>query len=128
MVTPLDILEPGGTLLIASSCSEGFGSPEFREAQAKMVAIGPEPFLATLTAKSLADIDEWQTQMQTKAMRLGRVELYTTGLDEEEQRITGVTMTTNIDKSLHDAIERHDDPDVAFIPEGPYVVPVFAGG
>ena len=26
MVTPLDILRPGGTLIIASECSEGFGS------------------------------------------------------------------------------------------------------
>jgi nickel-dependent lactate racemase len=128
MVTPLDILEPGGTLIIASSCSEGFGSPEFRDAQAKLVAMGPERFLATLTAKSLAEIDEWQTQMQMKAMRLGRVELYTTGLDEEERRITGVALTTNIDQALHDAVARHEDPDVAFIPEGPYVVPVFAGG
>lgn len=128
MVTPLDILEPGGTLIIASSCSEGFGSPEFREAQIRLVAMGPERFLATISAKSLADIDEWQTQMQTKAMRLGRVELYTTGLDEEEQRITGVSIITNIDKALEEAITYHDDPDVAFIPEGPYVVPVFTGG
>ena len=29
MVTPMDILEPGGTLVIASACSEGFGSDEF---------------------------------------------------------------------------------------------------
>jgi nickel-dependent lactate racemase len=128
MVTPLDILEPGGTLIIASSCSEGFGSPEFREAQARLVAIGPERFLATLTAKSLAEVDEWQTQMQMKAMRLGRVELYTTGLDVEERRITGVTIATNVDTALREAIARHDDPEVAFIPEGPYVVPVFAGG
>jgi nickel-dependent lactate racemase len=128
MVTPLDILEPGGTLIIASSCSEGFGSPEFREAQARLVAIGPERFLATLTAKSLAEVDEWQTQMQMKAMRLGRVELYTTGLDDEERRITGVTITTNVDTALREAIARHDDPEVAFIPEGPYVVPVFTGG
>ena len=128
MVTPLDILEPGGTLIIASSCSEGFGSPEFREAQARLVAMGPERFLATLTAKSLAEVDEWQTQMQMKAMRLGRVELYTTGLDDEERRITGVTITTNVDTALREAIARHDDPEVAFIPEGPYVVPVFAGG
>jgi nickel-dependent lactate racemase len=128
MVTPLDILEPGGTLIIASSCSEGFGSPEFRAAQARLVATGPERFLATISAKSLADIDEWQTQMQTKAMRLGRVELYTTGLDEEEQRITGVSIITNIDKALEEAITHYDDSDVAFIPEGPYVVPVFAGG
>ena len=128
MVTPLDILEPGGTLIIASSCSEGFGSPEFREAQARLVAMGPERFLATLTAKSLAEVDEWQTQMQMKAMRLGRVELYTTGLDDEERRITGVTITPNVDTALREAIARHDDPEVAFIPEGPYVVPVFAGG
>lgn len=26
MVTPMDILEPGGSLIIASACSEGFGS------------------------------------------------------------------------------------------------------
>jgi hypothetical protein len=128
MVTPLDILEPGGTLIIASACSEGFGSPEFRAAQARLVATGPERFLATISAKSLADIDEWQTQMQTKAMRLGRVELYTTGLDEEEQRITGVSIVANVDKAMEEAITYHDDPDVAFIPEGPYVVPVFAGG
>ena len=90
MVTPLDILEPGGTLIIASSCSEGFGSPEFREAQGRLVALGSGAFLATLTAKSLAEIDEWQTEMQMKAMRVGRVQLYTTGLDDEERRITGV--------------------------------------
>ena len=69
MVTPLDILEPGGTLIIASECSEGFGSPEFREAQERLVDLGAERFLATLTAKSLADIDEWQTEMQLKPMR-----------------------------------------------------------
>ena len=33
MVTPIDILAPGGTLIVASACSEGFGSPEFRAAQ-----------------------------------------------------------------------------------------------
>ncbi|HLY90315.1 MAG TPA: nickel-dependent lactate racemase [Acetobacteraceae bacterium] len=128
MVTPLDILEPGGTLIIASSCSEGFGSAEFRDAQTRLVAMGAERFLATLTAKTLAEIDEWQTQMQMKAMRVGRIELYTTGLDHEERRITGVHVTTDIDMALHHAVVRHNDPDVAFIPEGPYVVPVFAGG
>ena len=61
-------------------------------------------------------------------MRLGRVELYTTGLDDEERRITGVTVTPNVDTALREAIARYHDPEVAFIPEGPYVVPVFAGG
>ena len=128
MVTPLDILEPGGTLIIASSCSEGFGSANSGRRRHVWSQSGPEHFLATLTAKSLAEIDEWQTEMQMKAMRLGRVELYTTGLDDEERRITGVTVAPMFDLALRDAIARHKDPNVAFIPEGPYVVPVFAGG
>ncbi len=127
MVTPLDILEPGGTLIIASACSEGFGSPEFRVAQERLVSMGSGRFLATLTAKTLVEVDEWQTEMQLKAMRLGKICLYTTGLDTEEQRITGVTVATDIDAVLREAVERHNDLDVAFIPEGPYVVPVYDG-
>src|SRR6516162_679894 len=84
MVTPLDILEPGGTLIIASECSEGFGSAEFRAAQVRLAELGPQRFLATLTAKTLAEVDEWQTEMQLKSMRVGNVVLYTTGLDTEE--------------------------------------------
>jgi nickel-dependent lactate racemase len=124
MVTPMDILEPGGTIIMASACSEGFGSPEFREAQKKLVELGAEKFLATLTAKSLAEIDEWQTEMQLKPMRLGKVQLYTTGLDDEEKRITGVDIITNIDEAVAASVARHNDPAVAVIPEGPYVVPV----
>jgi nickel-dependent lactate racemase len=124
MVTPLDILEPGGTLIIASECSEGFGSHEFREAQGRLVNLGPERFLATLTAKSLAEIDEWQTEMQLKAMRVGRIQLYTGGLDAEEQRITGVEMIPSLGAAIADSIARHGDPAVAVIPEGPYVIPV----
>ncbi|EJB07089.1 hypothetical protein Rleg9DRAFT_6070 [Rhizobium leguminosarum bv. trifolii WSM597] len=126
MVTPLDILKPGGTLIIASECSEGFGSPEFREAQARLVELGPERFLATLTAKSLAEIDEWQTEMQLKPMRLGNVELYTTGLAGEDRRLTGVGMIDNLENAIARSIMTSGDPDVALIPEGPYVVPRYA--
>ena len=124
MVTPLDILAPGGTLIIASECSEGFGSAEFRAAQARLVALGPERFLATLTAKSLAEVDEWQTEMQLKPMRLGRVQLYTTGLDAAERRDTAVELIDSVDDALAASIARHGDPAVAVIPEGPYVVPL----
>jgi nickel-dependent lactate racemase len=127
MVTPLDILAPGGTLIIASECSEGFGSPEFREAQKRLVELGPERFLATLTAKSLADIDEWQTEMQLKPMRRGRIQLYTTGLAAEELSITGVEAIRSVEAAVSASIERSGDRSVAVIPEGPYVVPVYGG-
>lgn len=126
MVTPLDILAPGGTLIIASECSEGFGSPEFRAAQGRLAALGGERFLATLTAKSLAEIDEWQTEMQLKPMRLGRVRLYTTGLDAEERRLTCVDVVESVEAAIAEAVAAAGDGDIAVIPEGPYVVPLSA--
>jgi nickel-dependent lactate racemase len=124
MVTPLDILEPGGTLIVASACSEGFGSHEFRAAQERLCALGPDAFLRTLLGKRLADVDEWQTEMQLKPMRVARIQLYTTGLDEVEKRLTGVETIASVDDALAQAVERSGDPAVAVVPEGPYVVPV----
>lgn len=126
MVTPLDILEPGGTLIMVSECSEGFGSAEFKDAQARLVELGPERFLQTLTAKSLAEIDEWQTEMQLKPMRLGTIQMYTTGLNPEERRITGVEIVESLDEAVAAALAHHRDNALAVIPEGPYVIPVHA--
>ena len=126
MVTPLDILAPGGTLIVASECGEGFGSHEFRESQRRLVDTGPDRFLESILAKRFADVDEWQTEMQLKSMRAGRVQLYTTGLDAEERRLTGVEAIDAVDAALEAAIARARDPELAVIPEGPYVVPVVA--
>lgn len=126
MVTPIDILAPGGTLIIASECSEGIGSAEFRDSQARMVEIGPDAFLRGLQAKRLADVDEWQTEMQLKPMRIGRIQLFTGGLDAEDRRITGVERAASIEQAVQDSMARAGDDAVAVIPEGPYVVPLSA--
>ena len=124
MVTPLDILEPGGTLLVASRCSEGFGSKEFRMAQDKLVKSGEFAFLESLHAKRFADVDEWQTEMQLKPMRVGEIFLYTEGLNGDERIATGVNIVDDLDAAILAALEVAGDADLAVIPEGPYVVPV----
>jgi nickel-dependent lactate racemase len=124
MVTPLDILEPGGTLIIASHCGEGIGSDHFRAAQERLVRLGPDAFLDTLLAKNFADVDEWQTEMQLKPMRVGNIELFTEGLNDADFEITGVERITDLTGAIANSIARHGDPDIAVIPEGPYVVPL----
>jgi nickel-dependent lactate racemase len=124
MVTPLDIIEPGGTLIVVSACSEGIGSAEFRDAQQRLLSLGPDAFLRSLLAKNFADIDEWQTEMQLKSMRAARVQLYTTGLKGADRAVTGVEMIDSVETALAQALARSGDPDIAVIPEGPYVVPV----
>ena len=125
MVTPIDILKPGAHLLIASDCSEGMGSDEFRAAQIRLVRDGPQAFLDSILHKTLADVDEWQTEMQLKPLRAGRVQLYTTSLDAEERRHTAVDVVASLDEAVASAIAESGDDAVAIIPEGPYVIPVY---
>ncbi|GAA1850838.1 nickel-dependent lactate racemase [Microlunatus capsulatus] len=124
MVTPLDVLAPGGTLIIASECSEGFGSPEFRAAQQRLATLGPDAFLATLVGKEFADVDEWQSEMQLKAVRHGRVELYSTGLAAQDHPLTAVRVVDDLTAAVQASMDRTGDRGVAVIPDGPYVVPV----
>ena len=128
MVTLMDILEPGGALIVASECSEGFGSKELRAAQRRLIELGPDKFRATLTAKSMADVDEWQTAMQLKSMRAGRISLCTSSLSDEERTLTGAEMIADLDEAIVRSIARAEDRCVAVIPEGPYVVPYYDAG
>ena len=125
MVGVLDILEPGGTIVIASECSEGMGSPEFVNAQRVLSRVGPERFMAELIARNHARIDEWQTQMLVKALRAGRVQLYTTGLRPSDLADTGVEAVPSVEWAAYESARAHGDPRVAVVPEGPYVIPVY---
>lgn len=125
MVAPIDILESGGNLIVASECSEGMGSAEYVDAQRRLLALGIDDFYGDISRKSHADIDEWQTQMQLKPMRLGGIHLYTTGLTQADRALTGVQMVDSVADALVRCVQSVGDPHVAIIPEGPYVVPVF---
>lgn len=125
MVAPIEILEPGGNLIVASECSEGMGSREYVDAQRRLVALGPDRFLEDIGAKRFADIDEWQTQMQIKPMRVGRVHLYSGGLSSADGPLTGVAMVSSVEEAVLTSMRETGDRHVAVIPEGPYVVPVY---
>ena len=125
MVGPMDILAPGGDLIIASACDEGMGSAEFAAAQRRLVALGPERFLADINRKSHADIDEWQTEMQLKPMRIGNIHLYSDGLGEADRALTGVNTVASVAEALAASVARSGDARVAVVPEGPYVVPKY---
>ena len=124
MVGPIDILEPGGDLIVVSDCAEGMGSAEFVESQRRLVELGSEGFLEAITSKSHADIDEWQTQMQLKSMRIGAIHLYSKALGEADWGLTGVNRVTDLDRCIAESVARAGDGGLAIIPEGPYVIPV----
>jgi lactate racemase len=128
MVSPLDILEPGGDLIIVSACSEGMGSPDYAEAQLCLTDKGPDGFLHEIIEKKYAAIDEWQTEMQVKAMKRANIFLYTEGLTIEQKALTGVTVIESPLAAVMESVKAQGDRRVAVIPEGPYVVPLFTPG
>jgi len=125
MVGAMDLLLPGGNLFIVSECSEGLGSPEFVEAQRRLITLGNEKFLEEILAKKHASIDEWDTEMLLKPMRIGNIHLYTEGLSESELKLTGVNIVKSLDEAIRKSVEDANDKNVAVIPEGPYVIPFY---
>jgi len=127
MVGVLDILEPGGTIIIASRCSEGMGSQEFVDAQRVLCEVGPDKFMSLLYTREKALIDEWQTEMLVKALKKGTVQLYTTGLSQEDLKDIYVEPISSVEEAVMASVEAHGDSDIAIVPEGPYVIPLFDG-
>ncbi|HET6489489.1 MAG TPA: nickel-dependent lactate racemase [Syntrophales bacterium] len=125
MVGALEILEPGGTLVTVSKCSEGVGSKEYAEAQRSLIRLGPENFLQEILPKRYAAIDEWQAEMQVKAMKKGSVCLFSEGLSKEQQSLTGVPVIASPAAAVMESVKASGDHRVAVIPEGPYVIPLY---
>jgi lactate racemase len=123
MVGVVDILEPGGTIVIASECSEGIGSKEFLAAQRLLRETGPERFVSVIERRDRAEIDEWQTEMLVKALRAGSVRLYTTGLGGEALKDVYVEPVASVEAAVAESVRIHGDRNVAVVPEGPYVIP-----
>ena len=69
----------------------------------------------------MADIDEWQTEMQLKPMRGGGIQLFTNGLNDEERKITRVDHISSVAEAVSISMEEQKSEEVAVIPEGPYL-------
>lgn len=127
MVGVMDILAPGGTIIIASECSEGMGSPEFVKAQRLLCEIGPDRFMSVVEGRDKALIDEWESEMLLKPLRIGHIQLYSTGLSESERDLVFVEMIPSLEEAVAARIRAYGDADIAVVPEGPYVIPLYGG-
>lgn len=125
MVGVVDILQPGGTIIIASECSEGMGSREFVSAQQLLCELGPDRFMSVLESRDKARIDEWQTEMLVKALRVGTIQLYSSGLGQKDLSSVFVESVSSLNQAVVESLKTHGLHDIAVVPEGPYVIPLY---
>ncbi|MCO8120666.1 nickel-dependent lactate racemase [Stieleria sp. TO1_6] len=124
MVGAIGALQPGGNLIIVSECEEGLGSDEFVLAQQRLIREGVAGFMDLIRDKSHAAIDEWQTQMQIKAMEAGSIYLYSS-LPPDQIQLTGVTPVDDLEETIANCVATSAEKTLAIIPEGPYVIPFY---
>ena len=123
LVAAMDLVKPGGNLIIAAECSEGIGSSEFIESQKCFLNLGRVGFLKHILSRKHANIDEWGTQLLIKAIRHAEISLYSTGLNSAEKTLTGLMAVTSLTDAIRKSIEASGDDKIAIVPEGPYVIP-----
>lgn len=122
MVGVLDILREGGSIVIAAGCADGIGSAEFEGLLRKTTDI--DAFIERIQQPGVFTIDQWEIEELVKALKKGRVYLYTDGLSDEDVRDCLVEPVPSVEAGIARALERHGAAaTIAVVPRGPYVIP-----
>jgi nickel-dependent lactate racemase len=121
MVTALDILKTGGTIVMASACSDGVGSNEFREMLEETDDL--EAFIRQLQEPGYFRTDQWEMEELYKALKSAEVLLYTKGLSKHDVQNCLVKPIGSVEEGVAMALGKHGlGASIAVIPQGPYVM------
>jgi len=123
IVGALGILKPGGTIIIASACTEGIGNKEFEEIVEQFASI--DDFMKAVASEEQAFVEQWQLEELAKALRKGNVKVVTGGIPAEVLQKFFVVPCTTVEEAVAEALEKHGaDATIAVIPNGPSVLAV----
>jgi lactate racemase len=123
LVGALPAVAPGGTIIIASRCAEGLGSPRFVDLLRELA--GCERRAEFLSAHRERFVpDQWQVQKLIEVLERAEFMIYSEGLTAEDAALGGGRKIGSVEEGLAAAWARYGpEAKVIAIPEGPYVVP-----
>jgi len=119
------VVRPGGLIIIAAECREGF--PDFGEFRALLTSA---PDLATLNDVVLrcpTTPDQWQVQVLARALGRARVQLACDGLSDVDVRAAHLEPIGDVTASLVGELARRGPhATCCVLPEGPLTIPYVA--
>jgi nickel-dependent lactate racemase len=122
MVGALPLVKKGGTIIIASECSEGLGSKDFSELLRTTTDL--EAFVRKLYDNNHFVIDQWEVEELAKAKRKADIIIYCRGIKDEDFPSHLIKKTTDINESILRALAKYgENTTISVIPDGPYVIP-----
>jgi lactate racemase len=122
MVGALPIVKPGGTIIIASECSEGIGGPHFRQLLADTDDLND--LMERMQSPGWKFVpDQWQVEELAKAARQNTIALVSSSISPETAANLFVTPYATVEEAVEVTLPRYGDAaTIAVIPKGPDVI------
>jgi len=123
IVGALPILKRGGSIIIAASCSEGIGGPEF--ARTLLETDDLAEFHHAMQQPDWKFIpDQWEVEELAKVVLHHEVYCVCDGIPADTLSRLFVTPAVTVEDAVASALAKHGkDASIAVIPKGPYVIP-----
>ncbi len=126
LLTAVEIVKQGGSILLVAACSEGIGSKPFTDLIFKTDDL--TAFVQRLYNPANFVIDQWQLEELAKVARKADIYFYTDGIPYHQRAKLFVHPLKSAQEGIEELLTRYgEDVQIAVIPEGPYVLAQLAG-
>ena len=123
MTAAYAITQPGGLIITAARCNNGF--PDHGAFKRQLLkGTSPSQAWDSIKARSHCEPDQWQTQKLLQILRSCRIQLLS-DLDPQLVQKAHLTPITDVRTAIDQELSRLGDPHtpVAILPEGPLTIP-----
>lgn len=121
LVAALEIVKPGGTVVMAARLSDGIGSRPFERLFDEHATL--DGFMGRIVETDYFVMDQWQLEELARVRRKVKVTVVSDGLPAETLNRLFVQAAPSVEAAVADALEEHGpQATIAVIPKGPYVL------
>ncbi len=121
LLTAVEIVKQGGSILLVAACSEGIGSKPFTDLIFKTDDL--TAFVQGLYNPANFVIDQWQLEELAKVARKADIYFYTDGIPYHQRAKLFVHPLKHAQEGIEEILNQYgEDAQIAVIPEGPYVL------
>ena len=121
LLTAVEVVKQGGSILLVAACSEGIGSKPFTDLIFKTDDL--TAFVQGLYNPANFVIDQWQLEELAKVARKADIYFYTDGIPYHQRAKLFVHPLETAQEGIQEILDRYGaDAQIAVIPEGPYVL------
>jgi nickel-dependent lactate racemase len=122
MSAAYQITRPGGTIICAAECRDGF--PDHGSYRAELTSgHSPEQLLAAIAGRTQTVPDQWQIQIQARIQADTHVVMHTSYLTDAQLAAAHLEQTADITDAVDRALTDTPDARICVLPEGPQTIP-----